>query len=69
MIFLVTNINEAEGIGRQAPRIIEFAIGGALRAKSAQEASLRIQDLNAMIITTANQSKRTSYSNNEFNIQ
>lgn len=51
MVLLIANVNEAECIGCYAPRIIEFAICGALRAEGAQEASLWIKHLYAMIVS------------------
>lgn len=51
VVLLIANVNEAECIGCYAPRIIEFAICGALRAEGAQEASLWIKHLYAMIVS------------------
>lgn len=51
MIFLVTHIDKAKGIGGHAPWIIEFAIGRALRTEGAQESTRRIEHLNAMIVS------------------
>lgn len=51
VVLLIANVNEAECIGCYAPRIIEFAICGALRTEGAQEASLWIKHLYAMIVS------------------
>lgn len=51
VVFLVTYIDETEGIGCYAPWIIKFPIGGALRAKRSEESARWIQDLNPMIIS------------------
>lgn len=51
VVLLIAYVNEAECIGCYAPRIIEFAICGALRTEGAQEASLWIEHLYAMIVS------------------
>lgn len=58
MVLLIAHVNEAECIGCYAPRIIEFAICGALRTEGAQESSLGIEHLYAMIVSVKKETKR-----------
>lgn len=58
VVLLIAHVNEAECIGCYAPRIIEFAICGALRTKGAQESSLRIEHLYAMIVSANGRQRR-----------
>jgi hypothetical protein len=51
MILLVAYIDEAEGIGGDAPRIIKPAIGGTLGAEGSQETAGRIEHLDPVIVT------------------
>jgi len=58
VVLLIAHVNEAECIGCYAPRIIEFAICGALRTEGAQESSLRIEHLYAMIVSAIERERR-----------
>lgn len=58
VVLLIAHVNEAECIGCYAPRIIEFAICGALRTEGAQESSLGIEHLYAMIVSVKEKTKR-----------
>lgn len=55
VIFLVANVDETEGIGGDAPGVVEFTIGGALRAERSQEATGRIEHLYAMVVSARNE--------------
>lgn len=50
MILLVTYVDESEGVSGDAPRIIESAVGGALRAEGPQKAAGRIEHLDPVVV-------------------
>lgn len=50
MILLVAYINESEGVGGDAPGIIESAVGGALGAEGPQKAAGRIEHLDPVVV-------------------
>lgn len=50
MILLVAYVDESEGVGGDAPGIIESTVGGALGAEGPQEAAGRIQHLNPVVV-------------------
>lgn len=54
MILLVAHIDESQGVGGDAPGIIEPAVGGALRAEGPQETAGRIEHLDPVIVTVRN---------------
>lgn len=45
MVFLVTNVDEAERIRGDAPRVVELAISSSLASKCSEETTLRVKDL------------------------
>lgn len=51
MVLLVAYVDEAEGVGGDAPRIIEPTIGGALGAEGSQETPGRIEHLDSVVVT------------------
>lgn len=53
VILFIAHINKSKSVGGNTPRIIESSVGGALRAKSPEETSGRIEHLNPMIITVS----------------
>jgi len=50
MILLVAYVDESEGVGGDAPRIIEPAVGGALGAEGSQETAGRIEHLDPVVV-------------------
>lgn len=54
MILLVAHIDESQGVGGDAPRIIEPAVGGALRTEGPQKTAGRIEHLDPVIVTVRN---------------
>lgn len=51
MVLLVAYVDKSEGIGGDAPGIIESAVGGALRAEGSEEPAGRIEHLDPVIVT------------------
>lgn len=51
MVLLVAHVDKAEGVGGDAPGIIEATVGGALRAEGPEETTGRIEHLDPMVVT------------------
>lgn len=49
MVFLVTHVDESEGVRGDTPRIVELAISCTLASKRTQEATLRVKYLGMKI--------------------
>lgn len=50
MVFLVTHVNESEGVGGDTPRVVELSIAGSLAAKRAEEPTGRVKYLKTRVI-------------------
>lgn len=51
MVLLVAHVDEAKGVGGDAPGIIEATVSGALRAESPEETTGRVEHLDPMVVT------------------
>lgn len=51
VVFLIADVNKAERVGRDAPRVAELAIGRSLRTEHSQEASRWIEHLDTVIVS------------------
>lgn len=51
MILLVAYVDESQGVGGDAPGVIEAAVGGALGAEGPQEPAGRIEHLDPVVVT------------------
>lgn len=51
MVLLVAHVDEAEGVGGDAPGIIEATVSGALRAEGPEETTGRVEHLDPVVVT------------------
>ena len=54
MVLLVTDIDEAKGIGSDSPWVTELSIDSALAAKGSDKVSSCVKDLNSVVVSVGN---------------